>query len=162
MTPHVITDQKHAPLFCRWLESRLPGVGSFDPAECRTVAVVDANSPDAAILGVVAFNRWTPHACDASVATDGVKRACWRPWIRTLYEYAFVHADKSRINFYVDPDNAASIRVQHALGHTLDARLPSALGDGRDALLFGLTREQWMRSRWAQRPVVINTHNNKG
>ena len=144
----LVLDPKHDATFCAWVSDKLPGC-EFNPSECRTIGhVLLHEDRDPEIIGAVVLSRWTAHTCDASIASDGTKRWATRRFIFAVYDYAFRHADKSRINFIVRVDNADSIRLQERLGHTLDGRLADAFGEGQDALLFGLTRSAWLAGPW--------------
>lgn len=146
----VITDQHWAPLFCQWITEHIGEPCTFDPADTRTIAHVQFNNDGThEILCVFALNGWTPHTVTGSIASDGTKRWCTRGFLFTVYDYAFRHAGKSRINFVVDADNSLSILLQERIGHSLVGRLVDANGPGRDALLYGLTCNEWKASRWA-------------
>jgi len=144
----VVTDQKQAPLFCHWLSLQV-GDGEYDPNECRTVGHMGIEDGKPTILSVVAFNRWMTSSCDATIATNGSPRAASRLFVWTVYDFVFRHANKTRLNLIVRPDNAKSIALQHNLGHTLDCTLKDHYGEGQDALLFSCTRDQWRSGKWA-------------
>lgn len=153
----IVTDQRWAPLFCRWLESNLQEPGTFDPNDTRTIAHVELSDDGSfEILCVVGLNHWTTHTVEGNIASDGTKRWCSRDFCFTVYDYAFRHADKSRMNFTVRPDNVDAIRMHEKLGHQFEFRLTDANGEGEDALIYGLTRSQWRSGRWA-RPSVARS-----
>ena len=76
----VITSQHFAPSLINWLAQRCPG---FEEVEgpIHTIAFVDPRPDNVAreedVLTVCALSRWTPHTCEATLATSGAKRA-WR------------------------------------------------------------------------------------
>lgn len=148
----IVTDQRHAPLFLQWMRERIGGnIGEFDPNECRTIAhVMIHDDKPAEILAVVAFNRWTPSTCEGNIASDGTRRWFTREFAFTLYDFVFRHADKTRWNFTVSVDNKAAITMHEKLGHEYVGRLEDALGEGSDALVFGLTRKQWLAGPWSK------------
>lgn len=158
----IITDQRYAPYFCKWLEDHIGEPCTFDPAETRTIAhVLFHEGKRFEVLAVVALNRWTTHTVDGSIASDGTKRWMSREFSWTVYDFAFRHADKSRMNFTVRPENAAAIAMHTKLGHRFESVLEDANGDGKALLLFGFTRRQWKESRWASpkrvsAPLSIN------
>jgi RimJ/RimL family protein N-acetyltransferase len=148
----IITDQQHAPMFLQWMRDRIGGdTGEFSADECRTIAhVLVHDDKPAEILAVVAFNRWSPYACEGNIASDGTRRWFSRDFAFTLYDFVFRHADKTRFNFTVSVDNEAAIAMHEGLGHTFVARLEDALGEDKDAFIYGLTRKQWMAGRWSK------------
>jgi len=132
------------------LRERLGRDAELRVDECRTIGHVLVHGDGSTeVLGAVALHRWTDHTCDATIASDGTKRWASRLFIFTVYDWAFRHADKSRVNFIVRPSNADSVLLQERLGHVLEARLADAFGDGQDALLYGLTRRAWRQSKWS-------------
>ena len=146
----IVTDQRWAPLFCTWLQERIGEEGQFKPEEVRTIGHVlvhDENKFE--ILAVVGLNHWTVHTVEGNIASDGTKRWFSQDFAFTVYDYAFRHADKSRMNFTVRPENTAAIRMHEKLGHQFEFRLADAHGEGKDALIYGLTRRQWREGRWS-------------
>jgi RimJ/RimL family protein N-acetyltransferase len=149
----ISTDQSLNPILLSWMRSQLKefDVGEFDPKECRTVAhLLQDDNGQREILGVVAFNRWTPHTCDGTVATDGSKRCAGRDFLFTVYDYAFRFAGKTRMNMIVHEQNEASKKLQSDIGHQLVGTLVDHFGEGKNALLYGLTRSQWKQGRYAE------------
>lgn len=149
----IVTDQKYAPMFLQWMAGRIGvDIGGFSPDECRTIAHVlfydDGQPPE--ILAVVAFNRWSPFACEGNIASDGTRRWFSRDFAYTIYDYVFRHAGKTRFNFTVSVDNEAAIAMHEGLGHNYVARLEDAFGEDKDAFIYGLTRKQWMAGRWSK------------
>jgi RimJ/RimL family protein N-acetyltransferase len=148
----IVTDQQYAPMFLRWMRSRIGGdIGEFSADECRTIAHVlfhDDKEPE--ILAVVAFNRWSPFACEGNIASDGTRRWFSREFAFTVYDFVFRHAGKTRFNFTVSVDNEAAIAMHEGLGHNYVARLEDAFGEDKDAFIYGLTRKQWMAGRWSK------------
>lgn len=147
----IITDQQYAPLFLNWMKERIGCDGEFTADECRTIAhVLIHEDREPEILAVVAVNRWSPFACEGNIASDGTKRWFSKEYAFTVYDFVFRHAGKSRFNFTVSVDNAAAISMHEKLGHAYVARLEDAFGDSKDALIYGLTRRQWLGGRWAR------------
>jgi RimJ/RimL family protein N-acetyltransferase len=148
----IVTDQQHAPLFLQWMRERIGGnIGEFDATDCRTIAhVMTHDDKPAEILAVVAFNRWTPFTCEGNIASDGTRRWFTREFAFTIYDFVFRHAGKTRFNFTVSTDNGAAITMHQKLGHKYVARLEDAFGDDNDALIYGLTRKQWLAGPWSK------------
>lgn len=148
----IVTDQQYAPALLQWMRERISGdIGAFDASECRTVAhvLVHEDKP-AEVLAVVAFNRWSPFACEGNIASDGTRRWFSRDFAFTVYDFVFRHAGKTRFNFTVTVDNKDAIAMHESLGHEYVARLLDAFGENNDALMYGLTRSQWQAGKWAK------------
>jgi RimJ/RimL family protein N-acetyltransferase len=147
----IITDQRHAPLFLKWMQERIGCVGDFNASDCRTIAHVIMHEDQAPeILAVVAINRWSPFACEGNIASNGSRRWLTRDFAFTVYDFVFRHAGKTRFNFTVSVDNKAAITMHEKLGHVFAARLEDAFGEDKDALIYGLTRKQWLAGPWSK------------
>lgn len=145
----VVSNQKYAPIFCKYLEDHIGEPGLFDPNECRTIGNVQVNEDGTVeILAVVGFNRWTVHGVDGNIASDKTKRWASKEFISTCYNYAFEYANKTRINFGVRADNKDAIKLHESFGHKLECTLEDGDGEGKDVLIYGLTRKQWRKSKW--------------
>lgn len=149
----IVTDQHWQPAFVEWLDRYCPG---FKNVEGRviTFAYVDAE-PDAPaqeedVLTVIALSRWTANTCEVTVATNGAKKPkATRKLIWTVFDYVFNVANCSRLYAFCSVDNDKSIAVQENLCLTREARLADHYGEGKDAFLYGITKAQWLNSRWA-------------
>lgn len=148
----IITDQQFATVLLKWMRERIGGdIGDFAADECRTIAHVLLHADrEPEILAVVAINRWSPFACEGNVASDGTRRWFTREFAFTVYDFVFRHAAKTRFNFTVSVDNEAAITMHKKLGHSYVARLEDAFGEDKDALMYGLTRKQWMAGPWSK------------
>lgn len=147
----IVTDQKHAAHFLQWMSARIGNAGAFTTDDCRTIAhVLVHDDKPAEILAVLAFNRWSPFAVEGNIASDDTRRWFSRDFAFTVYDYVFRHAGKSRFNFTVSTDNTEAITMHEKLGHVFTARLEDAFGEGNDALMYGLTRKQWLAGPWAK------------
>lgn len=132
------------PIVLHWAAGKLQM--RFPADLCRAIAYVNESD----ILGAVVYHSWTPHSCELSIATDRSKRWATRRFITAIYKQAFVEFDKSRIHFTVDPTNTDSMRLQEKLGHKKECVLDDAAGEGKPLVLWGLTRKDWLRGRYAQ------------
>jgi RimJ/RimL family protein N-acetyltransferase len=147
----IITDQRHAPLFLKWMQERIGCIGDFNASDCRTIAHLimhEDRAPE--ILAVVAINRWSPFACEGNIASNGSRRWLTRDFAFTVYDFVFRHAGRTRFNFTVSVDNTAAITMHEKLGHVYAARLEDAFGESKDALIYGLTRKQWLTGPWSK------------
>lgn len=153
MTCKIITDQRFQPVLLEWLDERCPSVAETE-GTIYTIAYVDAPEDDIArvedVLTVCALTRWTTHTCEATLATNGAKRAkASREYIWTIFDYVFNKAGRSRLVTHVAVDNHKSIAVQHMLGMKQVAVLEDYFGEGKDVIQFGLTKRQWQKGPWA-------------
>lgn len=137
-----------------WMSSRIGEAGLFTVDECRVIAHVQMSEnrvlKPADVLCVVALNRWTTHTVEGNIASDGTARWMSRAFAYTVYDYAFNYASKSRMNFSVRADNVDAIRMHEKLGHHFTAKLEDGYGEGKDLLLYGLTKRQWQAGRWSK------------
>lgn len=131
------------PILCAWTSQQLNV--QFEPTMCRAIAHVDGGE----IAAVCVLTNWTPHSCEISIATDGTRTWASRRYLHEVYKYAFIDAGKSRVNFSVAPDNVESIRLQEALGHKRECVLEDAAGTGHPLILYGLTKTEWLRGKYA-------------
>ncbi len=149
----VIADQSHAALFAAFLDARMPAPIELDLDRTRFIALVDIPEDRPATIGdiltVCALNRWTPHTCEATLASSGGKRQkATREYITTIFDFVFNHAKRSRLITHVAVENEKSIAVQHMLGMKQEALLRDHFGEDQDALLFGLTKREWLAGPW--------------
>lgn len=157
---HVVTDQKYAPGFCEWLAERCPGA-NLPPSTTHTIACVsEAEDGNVEVLAVCALSNWQAGSVECTVATDGSKRQkASREFIWTCFDYAFNFAGKSRIACHSRIDNFKSHAVQEMLGLKRVAVLKDHYGEDQDAVLYGITKREWLAGPWANlgAPTVNTT-----
>lgn len=143
-----VTSQSYAPLFRQFLSEEL-GI-AYDLENTRFIAsVLHSGEGVFEIVGCTALNAWTNSACEAHAASDGSQRQkIDRHYIWTVFDYAFRHAGKNCMLTYVATDNFKSIALQELLGFTRVGLVPGYYGDGKDAHLFAITRQQWLEGKW--------------
>lgn len=143
-----------------WMSERIGVEGQWRTDEARVIAhVIDDGGPASKenVLAVVLLNHWTPHTCEGNIASDGTKRWFSRGFVFAIYDYVFNQAGKSRMTFVVAPENTSAVQMHEQLGHVFEGRLQDADGEGRDLLLYGLTKRQWLAGRWAKPPSLVTT-----
>jgi len=154
---HVVTDPRYAPVFRAWMAEHL-GIAFGD--DTRYVASVLDDGGDYRIVGCTAFNRWMEGSCEAHAATDGSKRRkIDRRYIWTCFDYAFNHAGKNCIVTHTAVDNHRSIALHEQLGLAEIGVIPGYYGEGKDARLYSITRQQWLDGKWGA-PVAPGKENN--
>jgi hypothetical protein len=146
----IIDGPWRAPLI-DWFAERIGHDAVWHTDDARVIAhVIDDGgvAREENVLCVVLLNHWTPTTCEANIASDGTKRWFSREFARNVYSYVFEHGGRSRINFTVSPDNTAAVTMHEKLGHKREALLEDAYGEGRDAILYGYTKRQWIKGPW--------------
>lgn len=149
-----------------WFAERIGHPGDWHTPEARVIAHVIDDGGQARkenVLCVVLLNHWTPFTVEGSIVSDGTKRWMSRDFAFTVYDAVFNFAGKTRMNFTVSPENTSAIRMHEKLGHRYEGRFEDALGEGKDALVYGLTKRQWLAGPWARRSPhlaspSVNTH----
>jgi RimJ/RimL family protein N-acetyltransferase len=155
----VITDQKLAAALLEWMAEEFKvqlGNEWMPPTDARTIAFINPEPDNIArkqdVIAVCALSRWTTHTCEATLATSEIQHLkANREFIWTIFDYVFNHAGKSRMYTFVHVKNLKSIAVQKKLGMSQDAVLADHFGEGEDAVLFGITKKQWLSGRWGSR-----------
>lgn len=133
-------------MFRGWLADHLGIV--FDE-NARYVASVLEENGAYSIVGCTALNNWTEGHVEAHAASDGSKRQkIDRKYIWTTFDYAFNHAGKSCMVTFVATDNHKSLALQELLGFTRVGLVPDYYGEGKDAYLFSITKQQWLDGKW--------------
>lgn len=141
---HIVHKREYSPYFLNWINDRINT--SFDPNDSRYLAYVKGDE----VLAVVVFDHWTKHHVEVSIATDGTKRWASRTFVREVFDYAFSLDTITRCNFVVEVENENAIRLHKALGHPEEGRMKDWFGEGKDALLFRLTRQEYHESKWSK------------
>ena len=139
----IIVDGPYSPFFCKWAADKL-GVNCFNPETSRTIAIVT----DHEVLGVIVLNNWTKYHCEASIATDETGRWASRDVVYTYYDYVFRHANRIRINTMVEVGNEKAIKMHKSLGDTYEATLKDWFGPGKDGILYRMTKDEFLASKW--------------
>ena len=141
----VVTDPKYAELFGWWIGEKL---NKRFGADSRFIASVDAKTGE--ILAVAALSMWTPHSVELSFATNGAKRKkINRLWNWTLFDYVFNQAGRNVIIAHVAAENVKSQALQHVWDFTAVGKIEGILGEGKDAFIYSLTKQQWLNGKWA-------------
>lgn len=128
-----------APADLGWLVSR---------AECTltpAARAIKAVSPSGEIRGMVAYDCWTPNACQAHMAVDAP--VAWRALIRPAFRYPFQQAGKSVILASIPAGNARSVHLAKRLGFRETYRVTDGWATGEDLVLFEMRR---CECRWLE------------
>lgn len=147
---HVVTDHRFAPILKPWAGSRLNT--EFDQ-EARFVAnVLLGEDGTFEVLFCVVLSNWSEYAVEAAAASDGSSRPKMsREFMQVLYAYVFDYAGKTCMYSLVKRDNEKSLKLQRSAGLTQSGVLQSFYGSGKDAIVFGITKQQWLDGKWSSK-----------
>ena len=139
------------PVFLDYINGEL-GV-NYTADTTRTVAhVQESDTGELTILAVVALNNWTMHSVELSIAGSQGRWAT-RKYISSVYEYAFTYAGKERVHCIVEQGNEPAMELHRRLGHKYEGLLEDWFGADRPAHVFGLTKRNYLKGRWAAKSV---------
>ena len=147
---HVVTDHRFAPILKPWAEERLNT--EFDQ-EARFIAnVLLSEDGSFEVLFCVVLSNWSEYAVEAAAASDGSNRPkVSKDFMPILYDYVFNYAGKTCMYSLVKRDNEKSLKVQRSAGLTQSGVLQSFYGPGKDAIVFGITEQQWLAGKWSSK-----------
>jgi hypothetical protein len=118
--------------------------GHFPWIESRTGCVLTRNARvlvawrNGEILGMLAFDAWTPGSVQFHMAVE--KAIAWRRLRPALLDYAFRHAGKQVIVGVVPSHNLRSLRMAQRLGGVQTHRVKDGWDLGDDLIVFELRR----------------------
>lgn len=112
---------------------------------CRAIGIVRRNS---LVAGVV-YHQYRPEQgdCELSVASRS-KRWASREVLGALLAYPFRQLECRRISARVRADNRAALRFNLGLGWQVEGVIREWYAPGVDAVMLGMTREEWERGRY--------------
>lgn len=154
----VVWDQQYAPMFCKWIQERLPD-SSFDPKDTITFANVDfADEKNPKTIFAIAYHNRTKHTVQISAVSNGEKRQKLTPdFLRAIWHYAFVTDKRLAIYASVNQNNALSIALCEKMGFKRVGTLPHCEGENQDSYLFAFTKEDWLKGRYGDLSVNKRT-----
>lgn len=142
-------DQK--PVAEHWLKARIPHIsgGSLGAAQYAIV------SRGGKIAALVAFHQFDTMAqtIQLTMAADD-PRWCSKQTVAELLAYAFKTCGVNKLYTSIPGDNTRAIRVNAGLGLKPEAEISDMYGPGRSAVFCGMTRADWLASKW--RKVMEN------
>jgi RimJ/RimL family protein N-acetyltransferase len=129
----------------RWLVAHIPHIREGGLGEAQYAAVAN----DVGIMAIVAYHAWDEQAqtMQLTMAADD-PRWCGIGTVATLLAYPFVDAGVNKIWTSTPHDNRRAIRLNEGLGLARQAEIPDGYGPGRHAVICGMNRDAWQRSRW--------------
>lgn len=134
-----------------WLRDRIEHIrdGELGPAQYAAVF----RSED--VAAVVAFHSYDPRTLtmQLTMAADD-PRWCRKRNVAELLAYPFERAGINKLFTTIPGDNVRAIKVNEGLGLKVEAELAEMFGPGRSAVMCGMTRADWLASKW--RKVLCN------
>ena len=126
----------------QWALDRLPAgdgfaMQSYPIGICR----------DGKLAAVAVYTAWRGCNIEMAIAAD-TPRWATRQVVALLMAYAFLELGVRRITATPARRNKRSRRFVEGIGGRLEGVMRDGLPDD-DVLIYGLTREQWARSKWA-------------
>jgi RimJ/RimL family protein N-acetyltransferase len=130
-----------------WVAARIPWVGeaaAFGP--CRAVGVASEDGRPAA--GVV-FSSWHPRFASIEIAAASeTPRWLTRALIAQIMGYPFDQLRCQRVMAVTPRRAAAARRFLETFGFKREGIARRGFGAFGDAVVFGMLRREWVRSRW--------------
>jgi RimJ/RimL family protein N-acetyltransferase len=129
-----------API-ARWVGEQL-GIDDF--GECATFAVLD----DRQLIAGIVFNNYRGHDIEVTM-TSISPRWCTRSIMRTVFSYPFHQIGCKRITASVEDTNQPVRAFLCHLGFRQEGVMRQAYRTGRDAVIFGMLRDEcrWLGQR---------------
>lgn len=147
MAEYLITHDQD-PVFINFISEKL-GV-NFRQENSHTVSHIRKNDDGTyTLLAVSLFDHFSEHHIEVSIASSSYKWATWN-YIHAVYEFAFKDG-RSRLNMIVEPRNTNAVTMHEKLGHKREGYLRDWFGEDNDAIVFGLTRRDYLESKWFKR-----------
>lgn len=130
-----------------WLQERIPHIRGGSIGAAR-YAMVMRNGK---IAAMVAFHQFDGLAqtMQLTMAADD-PRWCTKSTVATLLAYPFHTCNINKLYTSIPGDNARAIRVNEGLGLKRDGELPDMYGPGRSAVIYGMTKADWLASKWSR------------
>lgn len=95
---------------------------------------------DGRILGMVAYDGWTPNACSMHVAIE--EPIAVRRLVRPAFRIPFVELKKQVVIGMVLSTNLKALKLDEHLGFTIRGRIPDAWAPGVDLILLSMRRDE--------------------
>lgn len=90
--------------------------------------------------GMVAYDGWTPKACQAHMAVESP--IVWRALVHPAFQYPFLEAGKDVLLGTIPSHNVRSIRLAKHFGFREAHRVKDGWEKGDDLVLFEMRRDE--------------------
>lgn len=129
----------------RWLQARIPALAAGGIGAAQYAVAWHGNS----VVAVWAFHQYDQIASTLQLtgAADSPRWAT-RGNIATLMAYPFERAGVNKLWTWTAATNQRALRINTGLGLHEQARIPDQCGPGIAAVICGMTRAEWQRSKW--------------
>ena len=107
-------------------------------------------SIDGVIGGIVGYEQGTNSAVECHIWIGDPRVMAGRTYLRAMFEYAFVQADKRMILTRTPAHNEKSLDLQRRMGFTQIYRIEDGWDVGTDMVLSRMLRDEckWIKERW--------------
>jgi RimJ/RimL family protein N-acetyltransferase len=116
----------------RWVEER---TGCVLTRNARGVEVVDAGGR---VVGMVAFDAWTPASAQAHMAVEFA--AAWRSLLPAAFEYVFNEAGRDVLLGVIASSNARALKFTERVGFREQHRIRDGWAKDEDLVLLELRK----------------------
>lgn len=94
-----------------------------------------------ALVGVVAYDRFSYCDCSMHVASDGSRKWLNKEFLAAVFAYPFIQCDLKRVTGPVAAKNRDALRFDLKLGFRVEGRCPRALPND-DLVILGMLRSE--------------------
>jgi RimJ/RimL family protein N-acetyltransferase len=129
-----------------WVLERLPWVEGL--GKSISFAVLR----DSKIIAAAVYNNFFARDCQLTFVADDPQWAS-RQVVRQIWGFPFYEADRLRITVITDIENQRAIKLAKKLDFKQEGvlRHGSPIGNGSDGVIYGLTKEDFLRSKYCER-----------
>jgi RimJ/RimL family protein N-acetyltransferase len=138
----------HDRELARWAAARIPHMGAdADFGPCAALGVV---GEDGRLLGAVVFSSYYPRyrSIEISFAAASPRWLTLR-LVRQILAYPFTQLDCIRVTAVTPKRERRARRFIEDFGFKREGLVRKGFG-GDDAVVYGLLKAEWLRSRWNQ------------
>jgi RimJ/RimL family protein N-acetyltransferase len=124
----IVADERVYDHVCEKLGARIQ-----PPVQCLGV------EEDGEIIGGVVFNNFSE--CDVELSVAGDVKAWSRAFFRRVRDYVFEECGYLRLTFVTEHRDVVELACR--LGAQTEGRKRNHFGEGRDAILLGILKNEW-------------------
>lgn len=133
------TPREDGPSRFPWIEERTGCVLT------RNARAIEAVREDGEIVGMVAYDNWTPASVQAHMAVDSA--IVWRRLLRAAFDYPFRFAGKSLLIGIIAANNERSVAAVESFGFIETHRFIDGWREGVDLIVYEMRRKdcRWLK-----------------
>lgn len=142
-----LREPAHERFALAWLQERIPHLDNLGIGDATYAAIAGGKS---ALGAVVAFHDWNQRGgtLQISMAADSLVWAK-KENITALLRYPFEVVGVNKIWTGTPSTNERALRVNEKIGLERQAEVPDQFEPGVGVVFHGMTRAQWLASRWS-------------